>query len=583
MKHPYFSKIRSFVTYSEVYGTEISIDEIIDLIKSLPVNYWVNMASKSRIFLEYYENKPEYQDILFKYLFPSNLVGIREGFFFHRTQFLVLFRLALFYAAESSNKLPKENECKEITARCLLGINSHLYHLPDTHFQNTSEIKDIQDFLNRLNFFQHSQLTEDEISFVMKLVQIQFHHSWENINNLMGRLKDMIIDIPNDNNFSPSGGNKELLSETFQKNFGFSAKDFISLSFGINAMYRKPEQIFKASHHFPVSKKNIFKNSDIDKSSINNYFNLVSQSRSRFISTEKNPSTINEFSSFMLKPLVSPEDNDIFYPTSLLYLQRLLDSGLIWEATTGEFSQELRIYWGEVFEAYCSKLFERLEINSTVKPKYVPEVMYKVKGNCKRSCDAILIYGDTAVVFEVKIKNLNLIETILKGDFDSFNKDIEDLLIGTESSEKAAKQINRTIEDIVNRELVLPDITPDSIKYFYPVVITLQSWPLASVTYDYVRKIVRAQNILNRNYCADLEIWSCQELEYMENLLTAKSRKPYSLPSIIKQKLSSAYSNLPLEMFIENIYTSGLTNSDYLKTKKEEMFEILKSTLKLKV
>jgi len=39
-KHPFLSRIGSYITYEEIYGSSISLNEIIDLIRSLPLKYW---------------------------------------------------------------------------------------------------------------------------------------------------------------------------------------------------------------------------------------------------------------------------------------------------------------------------------------------------------------------------------------------------------------------------------------------------------------------------------------------------------------------------------------------------------------
>ena len=102
--HPFLSRIRTFLVYREICGKRISYDEIVGLIQSLSVEYWINIASKGRLFLEHYENKPEYQGIPFHYLCPQSLLEVeiktydaKDRFFFHRTQFLALLRLALLH------------------------------------------------------------------------------------------------------------------------------------------------------------------------------------------------------------------------------------------------------------------------------------------------------------------------------------------------------------------------------------------------------------------------------------------------------------------------------------------------------
>ena len=71
-KHPFLDRIRSYITYEEVYGSSISLNGIIDLVRSLPLKYWCTTASASILILEYHEFEEEYQGILFNHLSQKN-------------------------------------------------------------------------------------------------------------------------------------------------------------------------------------------------------------------------------------------------------------------------------------------------------------------------------------------------------------------------------------------------------------------------------------------------------------------------------------------------------------------------------
>jgi hypothetical protein len=168
-----------------------------------------------RLFLEHYENKPEYQGILFRFFCPSSLLekyvrthGNRERFIFHRTQFLALFRLALLYSSTPSGPVSDEEQRKEITARCLFGIDSLLYKA-----EKDEESLDFppKEFIDKLNSDSKKPFAPSEQRFLINLLQLYNNHLHENLYNIAGRYKDMLLDIPNDPDFTPQGLPKNLL------------------------------------------------------------------------------------------------------------------------------------------------------------------------------------------------------------------------------------------------------------------------------------------------------------------------------------------------------------------------------------
>ena len=63
-EHPFLARIGSYITYEEVYDSSISLNEIIDLVRSLPLKYWCLSASASILLLEYHEFDEKYQGMI---------------------------------------------------------------------------------------------------------------------------------------------------------------------------------------------------------------------------------------------------------------------------------------------------------------------------------------------------------------------------------------------------------------------------------------------------------------------------------------------------------------------------------------
>ena len=575
----------TFITYEEVFNETITYQGLINLIHSQPIDYWIRLASMGHMLLEHHPPRlsdMSAQTILFEYFVPESIrtlmvttYGNNMRALFHGPQFLALMRLALLHGKQVNAKLDTEKG-KDITTRCLLGINSLIYSRrdQDQHF-------DTQELISKLTFYFRNNLNDQEKKFLMSLVQVYFNSQGEHIGNLLGRYKDMAIDIPNEANFSPDGVNRDLLKTHIELHLGISVADYSALTFGVIAKYLNGENLFKKETNFGLNPDTYFTTTALPQDLVNRYFSAIVQSHSEFTKEQQekgqSEESICDFQSFMLKPLIHIDNRKECYPASLSFLQRLLEAGFTWVLTDGEFDSDLRNYWGQTFEYYCSKVCQRIAANSKIKPKYFGELQYNADGKQKQSCDAIFVYGDKAVMIEFKIKCVSQ-QSIINANFDVFCDDIDKLLIESDGKLKAAAQIDQTIKALRNSQLILPGVNAIDIKYFFPLVITLQSWPNGRFVYELIRRQVRARNLLSHGHIASLELWSAQDFEYIETLLSSEL---IDLATLIKDKHLSNYANLPLYLFLFDKYTDKYAPNKYLMMKTDEMFEIVKNKLSL--
>lgn len=590
-KHPFLSRVAAYVTYEEIFGTSVEDQVVISSIQSLPIEYWLRLASVGTVFLEHFESKPESQSVLLHYLFPSRFSDMwhtkyqnTQTVFFHRTQFLALYRLALLYATAETSGAIQEEARREAVARCLLGINSLIHK---TLIDEKDASFNFGKFFQKLSSNLREPLTTYEQSYLMSYLQAYWNHLSENLGHTMGRYKEMLFDIPNDTGFLPAGLPRDLFSTTLQQQTGLSVIDYTALTFGIIAKYIPVESIFKKEFHFPISKKNHFSKSSINAEVVNRFWDLITQCHSDFLKvetiTKDLADSITNFRNLMLKPAVNLDASDDLYPTSLVYLQRLLALGgaLFWIATGNKFMDDLRGWLGEVFDFYCGKICSEIEETASIRSKYFAELEYGQPGARKKSCDAILVYGNSAVVMEFKIKSPKLVPTIIEGRFDSLIQDINEAFIGSVEGDKAAKQIHDTIHDIRTGELSLKGIDPRSITIYYPVIVTFQPWPLGPFVYDLIRREIHNVGLLRQSCCAPVEVWSCEELEFVESVVISKGIAPVDMPTLLREKLYSTYRSLTMSTFLGDRYRGEFPANERLGAAREEMFRIILSTLSL--
>jgi len=591
-KHPFLSRVASYITYEDIYAGSISLNEIIDLVRLLPLKYWCLTSSTGVLLLENDEFKEEYQGVLFNRLFPKELLEkqIRTDggtmVFFHRMQLLALLRLALLYAdIDKTESVENDEARKDITARCLLGISSLIQGKQITEYGRGV---DMNLLMKKLTFNFRMQLTRQEQVYLMTFLVVYYHSMHENFHHVVGRYKDMLLDVPNDTGFNPEGVSRDIFTNALMESVGLTVEEYAALTFGLLAYYFPESNLLRSYKNFPVDRKTYFSKTSLrDKDFISSFFDklslLVSGFRQANIHEGDKQESMLDFRSFMLRPLISLEDSSKLYPCSIRYLQRLLslENALYWIAAGNEYRDDLRNYVGQLFEFYCRKICERIQNNSSIKPKFFPETEYGPSYNRRKTCDAILIYGSAAVLMEFKIKGPKLERTIIDCDFDSLVEDINMAFIEHNDKDKAAKQIDETIRAFRNGDLRLKGIDSRSLTHYYPRIVTFQRWPLGPLVYDLIRRMVNMSGLLRQSYCAPVEIWSCEDLEYIEAILTDDNTSPLDIPSIIRDKLNCDYGNMDMYSFLWDMRHDMLKNNRYVTGKMDEMFDVIRSQLGL--
>ncbi len=260
--HPFLSRTKTFITHNEVYGNDISYDELVALIGTLPTEYWLLVASMGEIFVEHYGSEIKFQGVLFRFLCPQSLLetkvstyGDRERFLFHKVQFLSLMRLALLCEFRPLPITVSDEDRKDVTTRCLLGISSLIYKVGS---QSWEESFDVNNLMNKLTFDSRRDLTPSEKGFLLTMLQLYHNHLTENVGYAVGRYKDMLLDIADEAAFTPQGTSHDLLSHVIQEKMGMSLSEYAALTSGLVSRYFSPEGIFGEKFHFPVNRDVIF-------------------------------------------------------------------------------------------------------------------------------------------------------------------------------------------------------------------------------------------------------------------------------------------------------------------------------------
>ena len=99
--------------------------------------------------------------------------------------------------------------------------------------------------------------------------------------------------------------------------------------------------------------------------------------------------------------------------------------------------------------------------------------------------------------------------------------------------------------------------------------------------YELIRREVSVAGLLRLECCAQLELWSCDELEYIEGILTSEKYTTHNIATLVFNKHNSDYYNLDMHTCLYDQYQHKLIIGDHLKKAREEMFGIVRKTLSM--
>ena len=177
--------------------------------------------------------------------------------------------------------------------------------------------------------------------------------------------------------------------------------------------------------------------------------------------------------------------------------------------TSGERDRFLT-FFGFVFESYVNRLLERAFPSTSLATRYFPNVKDPKTGN--EITDAILDYGDALVLIEAK-STLFSLPGLVSGDPQVLRQKFQDIVYD------AAEQLDKAVKAVNTGALSTLGITPDRIKFYYPLVVTLQFFPLEPITYRRLEETIAARGLLRGPGIAPLQMAYIEDLERMETAM----------------------------------------------------------------
>lgn len=464
-----------YITYSDIFGKRLPIEAASERIAKY--NLWdiLNILSRIDLTLGFAYNRTLQAQIdLSKRLYCLNASKQIYEFLkqhpykgsprvlFHEQQILNAIKLSIQNC--SINTKISEEPNWEPLCEALLIISDHLIP-PALAIEDGTNVRQENKGRERyilMNGVFHER--EDELSQIVRWYELAFESfKSTNIND------PDYLDLEN----------------TFRNKIGLSPKEFFAIGLLLYAgwMMLKQEDIDKGKVSLDL--QGILKNFSINKNTLNLALQELSAPLDWFCSElGNNDFQPFEFLPFQNKPLLK-KDNQMFC-LSKGFLTDKITSGL-YHTLLNSFSEEenrkkfLR-FFGKIYEKYLTNIFEKKYNPSPLAHRFFSETKYKKRKQEEKSADGIIDYGDSLVVMEFKASLLShdILDILTKGDRDQFTKKFEDIIFG------GAEQLHKVITKLKSEVLTFPGIDRSRIKRYFPLIITLQPFPMETLLYKYI-------------------------------------------------------------------------------------------------
>jgi hypothetical protein len=546
------------ITAEELFGRKGTEESAVSLSKEIFWKDCVIIASKLGAALERGEaNEVALQIMLAREMFKGDklkqavtLLTSRyqssERNLFNCWQLLTLVKLALLYGSQDESQcLPSESKQLAL-AECLLNIN---------------ELIGLGTGADKLD--DEGQLNE-------AIIRVGAFFNRDQSRYLLPRYYELLLKLPKDPILRGSPDYVDV-EAAFRSVAGFDLILFLALGLSVYSHYYTITNFDTST--FVLDRSTCFNKTTVAEEDAGKMLDLISTTKQDFqaahVAKYGSDALANYFDFTYLrhKPLVKLDDK-VLVPADVEFLVERITTGIYWDIcdALGEPDRKRFMrFFGVVFQKYLEQLFKRAyPESSALVPRSFYDTPYDTPYGARRASDVVLFYPQQAVFIEATVGRLRMEKTMVTGDLIGFSEDIDSKVV------TAAKQLHRVILDFINGNLIFPGWNADSIRRYYPVIVTVSPLPLLLTTYDKVREAVSRRGYLISSNIAELEIASIGELEMVEPLLSGG----ITLVNILDGKNQNFYyKRAPLSEYLYATQDKAMlrTGNAYLRTCTNEM------------
>lgn len=520
------------VVHQDVFGEQMPVTRLLELMTTISYSSWILLLSRiAAVLSSRGKHIPETQIQLAQRTFDEKTLAkidstSRSGnkIVFSDWQIANLVKLALLKCKQLPTSSDELDDNKESIGLCLLGIN---------------------DYFGRRTLMDAPDTEEDtEINpFFATLIRTYCSQFGENPKHLLARFYDLYIKLPSTEEGKAIQSPVDIQHE-FQSVTGISIETYLAVGFGFYAKYataglpdKKGVEGYTSleAADFLIDRRSFFGKTRIPASESNLILEDFSIDATNYQARHQEQykdslGQLYDFTIFRQKPLVALNEYQLA-PVVIDWLYEKLGEGCYWRINDGIEApvkqKAFRNFFGPLYQLYVQRVFERLYPDSD----FAQRVTYDEEESGQRSSDVILTYPNQLVLFEAKWPTLRMQATMIPGDMQAFDKDLENIII------KSARQLDRNIEDISTNKLNLKNVDVEKVNAFYPVIITARPFPIGPAITPYIWEKVAANNLLKQPYTKPLEIISTEELELLEPLIA----EGMTFHELLERKWASSY------------------------------------------
>ena len=266
------------------------------------------------------------------------------------------------------------------------------------------------------------------------------------------------------------------------------------------------------------------------------------------ISSGDQPKSAYDYEHLKSRPIVSLGQDRMAIPIPQLFFERA--TIMLWwdihNSVPPDRQNAFESWWGYLTERYVDQLLEKaLGPPDGGIARWFRHDQYRLKHGTPPSPDAIIVShvdnGLALAFVEVKSSRPRYVDMVT-GDAASLRKHWCSRLIGEPTNPKAVRQIDKGITNFLTGKLALERINPTSVRRIFPIVVTLDHWPMRSTLYEQFAEDVKAQGLLVQGGVTPVEIVSCEELE----MLVGAAENGWSLVETFNQRWQRSEQSIPL-------------------------------------
>lgn len=548
--------IRAAPGYSDIFGSALSFDEIVDRIRQVPRQNWLRFVALTTLICDRdgYTDSTTNQRFVRTFVhegYSATLVALihNEDYVLLSPQSLAsLAKLAVGYAPESVKQTP--DELLEFIFRTYLAVHDYVQSIvvPDANADPRSAL--LRFLVQNSEFATHPPILE------------RFVRSWS-----------LLCEQPGANTSTSSPEN------LFMTGTGVPLVHFLAIAFGTIAHnygvdVDSPESVL---NHALIDQQSLFRLSSMGDKDVEHFFgHLVMPDREIVRIRREDPSQpmyFYDFSAFRQTPLYRLSNNHLMPIVYPFFRWRVTD-GLYWDvwftaqnhreygdAVKERFTREFGCY----FEAYISQLFVEA-IESAPGPS---QSIWREPGKEAglRNVDLVIAYPDAYVFIEIKAARLKYMESMVRGNMAEIEDDLRQMVY------EPLCQLGDAIEHFKTGDLAQFGLVWRG-ETIFPVVITY-----GELVYSAILELVRESECYRRvatngNHMPPI-ILDAEEGIRMASLV----KNGNSIVDLLNSKFQPANRSLSFQNFALQMFGDASEPKHILDEKWERLSEIIRDTL----